>query len=82
MLLELAALILVAVTLGPVAVIWLNVWGILLVVGVVLLGILIPLALYLRSGTGAHPLANAAAILVLVGGLLLRVVVVMSSQTM
>lgn len=80
MLLELAVLILLAVTLGPVAaVVWLNFWGILLLVGVVLVGILLPLALYLRSGTGAHVLANVAAVLVLVGGLLLRIVVVMSS---
>jgi formate-dependent nitrite reductase membrane component NrfD len=79
MLVELAALVLVVVTLGPVAVLWLSLWGVLLVVGVVLLGILRPLLLYLRSGTGAHPLANIAAVLVLAGGFLLRVVIVMSS---
>jgi formate-dependent nitrite reductase membrane component NrfD len=53
---------------------------VLLVLGVVVLGIVVPLLLYRRAG--ASGLASAtAAILVLVGGFLLRVVIVLSSES-
>ena len=55
-------------------------WGAVLLVGVVAAGIVVPLALHWR-GQGAHaghPVL--AAVLVLIGGFLLRVVVVLSAQ--
>src|SRR5207249_820119 len=46
--LELLVLIALVVSLGPVARIWLNAWGVLLMIGVVLAGILLPLTLHAR----------------------------------
>jgi formate-dependent nitrite reductase membrane component NrfD len=78
--LELVALIGLVVSLGSVARLWLSAWGGLLVVGVVLAGILAPLALHWRE-RGAHARSPVlASVLVLVGGFLLRVVVVLSSE--
>lgn len=73
--LEFVVLIAVVISLGPVARAWLNAWGLLLVLGVVVVGILLPLALYWRKGN-----AIAYAALVLVGGFILRLVVVFSAQ--
>jgi formate-dependent nitrite reductase membrane component NrfD len=78
--LELIALVALVVSLGSLARLWLNTWGVLLVGGVVILGILLPLALY-RTGRARGPAALAAAVLVLVGGFLLRVVIVLSSES-
>jgi len=78
--LELVALIGLVISLGSVATVWLSAWGALLFVGVVLVGILAPLALYWRGRgvpAGSHALTS---ILVLIGGFLLRVVVVLSSD--
>jgi formate-dependent nitrite reductase membrane component NrfD len=78
--LELAALIGLVVSLGSVARVWLSAWGGLLVVGVVLAGILAPLVLHWRE-RGAHAGSPVlASALVLIGGFLLRVVVVLSSE--
>jgi protein NrfD len=78
--LELFVLIAVIVSLGPVARAWLNVWGLLLLFGVIGLGMLLPLALYWRSGQeGEHNMSTTAA-LVLVGGFILRLVIVFSAQ--
>ena len=78
--LELLALVALVVSLGSLARLWLNTWGVLLVLGVVGLGIVVPLLLHRRAG--ASGLASAtAAILVLVGGFLLRVVIVLSSES-
>ena len=80
MILELLALIALVVTLGPVAQTLLSGWGILLLGGVVLLGIFIPLALHWRPrlmGAAAIPLAT---VLVLVGGFVLRAVIVLASE--
>src|SRR5205085_123370 len=46
MLLELLVLVGVVLSLGPLARVWLSVWGLALVVGVVLVGILAPLVLH------------------------------------
>ncbi len=73
--LELIVLVAVVISLGPVARAWLNVWGLVLVLGVVLIGMLAPLALYWRNLN-----ATAAAALVLIGGFILRLVVVFSAQ--
>jgi protein NrfD len=78
--LELIVLITVMVSLGPVLRAWLNVWGLLLLFGVIGLGMLLPLALYWRSGKrGEHNMTTTAA-LVLVGGFILRLVIVFSAQ--
>lgn len=73
--LEFVVLVTLVASLGPVARVWLSVWGAALL-AVVLIGIIAPIAL-LRRGHGA---AAPAAVLVLVGGLLLRVVIVLSSE--
>jgi protein NrfD len=78
--LELLALIALLVSLGSVARVWLSLWGVVLVVGVVVAGILLPLALHLRPRLLGQLSIPAAAVLVLVGGFLLRVVVVLSAE--
>ena len=65
---------------GPVARAWLNAWGLLLLIGVIGLGMVLPLALYWRGGKGGvHDMTTTAA-LVLVGGFILRLVIVFSAQ--
>jgi formate-dependent nitrite reductase membrane component NrfD len=81
MLLELLVLIAFVVSLGPVARVWLRGWGALLVVGVVFVGILLPLALRWRPWLPGRLTAPIAALLVLVGGFILRVVIVLSSES-
>jgi protein NrfD len=78
--LELLALIALVVSLGSVARVWLSLWGAALVVGVVLAGIVVPLLLHLRPRLLGQLSVPAAAALVLVGGLLLRVIVVLSAE--
>jgi formate-dependent nitrite reductase membrane component NrfD len=78
--LELIALVALVVSLGSVARVWLSAWGALLVLGVVGLGIVVPLLLHVRAHTPFSTAARAAAVLVLVGGFLLRVVIVLSSE--
>lgn len=80
MILELLALIALVITLGPVAQTLLSVWGVLLVVGVVLLGILIPLALHWRTHTMSGAGIVTAAVLALIGGFILRTVIVLASE--
>ncbi|TMA59524.1 MAG: polysulfide reductase [Deltaproteobacteria bacterium] len=77
--LEPIAIIALIVSLGSVARVWLSVWGLLLLL-VVVLGILVPLALQWRSaGVDTRP-AVTAALLVLIGGLVLRTVIVLSAD--
>lgn len=78
--LELLVLIALMISLGPVLRAWLNAWGLLLFVGVIILGMLIPLALYWRKQWLGERNATAAAALVLLGGFLLRLVIVFSAQ--
>lgn len=78
--LELIAIVGLVVSLGSLARLWLNEWGVLLVLGVVILGILVPLVLYWRAHVGGMA-ATAASVLVLIGGFLLRVVIVLSSES-
>jgi protein NrfD len=79
--LELLALVALVASLGSLARVWLGAWGALLVVGVVLLGILAPLALHWRpQWVGRDWSPAVAALLVLVGGFVLRVVIVLSSE--
>ena len=78
--LELLTLAALVVSLGSLARVWLNAWGALLVLGVVGLGIVVPLLLHARARTPLSSEARAAAVLVLLGGFLLRVVIVLSSE--
>jgi formate-dependent nitrite reductase membrane component NrfD len=79
--LELIVLVAVVVSLGPVVTAWLNAWGVLLVVGVVIVGLLAPLALTWRPELLRGSTAVTRAVLVLIGGFLLRVVIVLSSES-
>jgi protein NrfD len=79
--LELIVLIAVMVSLGPVLRAWMNAWGVLLVIGVVILGLLVPLVLSWRPQLFRESNVTARAVLVLIGGFLLRVVVVLSSES-
>jgi len=77
--LELIVLIAVVASLGPVFTLRLSWWGVFLVL-VALIGMIAPLALYWkRSLLGGINMA-ASAVLVLLGGFLLRVVIVFSAQ--
>src|SRR6266705_1176127 len=78
--LEFIVLIAVMISLGPVFRAWLSAWGLLLFLGVIVVGMLMPLALYLRKEwLGSRNLTTAAA-LVLIGGFILRLVIVFSAQ--
>jgi protein NrfD len=77
---EIVAIVALVVSLGSLARLWLSAWGALLVVGVGLLGILLPLALYRRPQALGGLAATAAPVLVLLGGFLLRVVIIFSSE--
>jgi len=78
--LELLALVALVASLGVVARAWLDAWGALLALGVVGVGILAPLVLYARTREAAAGHGALAPVLVLVGGLLLRVVVIFSAE--
>lgn len=80
-LLELAVLVLMALSLGSVArEVWGNGWGVLLAVGVGLVGIILPLVLHWRPRLLGQLSVPSAAVLVLVGAFLLRTVMVLSSE--
>jgi len=74
--LEFIALVAVVITLGAAARAWLNAWGLLLFFGVVVVGMALPLLLRRRPGQFA-----AEAVLAIVGGFVLRVVIVLSSES-
>lgn len=78
-LLELVVLIAVVVSLGPVLVAWLNAWGVLLLL-IAIFGLIVPLILSWRARRLPHVGLAMPAILVLIGGFLLRVVIVLSSE--
>jgi len=78
--LEFVVLIAVMISLGPVFRAWLNAWGLLLFFGVILLGMLLPLALYWRRQWLGDLNLTAASASVLAGGLILRLVIVFSAQ--
>ena len=77
--LELLAILALIVSLGGMARLWLNLWGVLLGLGVIVLGIVVPLLLYRRPRAGGLATAGAA-VLVLLGGFLLRVVLILSTE--
>jgi protein NrfD len=78
--LELIVLIALMISLGPVFRAWLNAWGLLLFFGVIVVGMLLPLALHWRRQWLGERNVTAAAALVLVGGFILRLVIVFSAQ--
>jgi protein NrfD len=77
--LELLVVIAVVVSLGPVARAWLNVWGALLLIAIAL-GVIVPLVLSWRARQRRPWNVVTAASLVLLGGFLLRVVIIFSSE--
>jgi protein NrfD len=77
--LELLVLTAVVVSLGRVVSAWLNGWGVLLLI-VVAVGMIAPLVLSRRERSSPSASMSTAAILVLIGGFLLRVVIVFSSE--
>jgi len=77
--LELVVLIAVMISLGPVFRALLNAWGVLLLV-VVVVGMLIPLTLYRRAQSLGDRNASIAAALVLLGGFVLRLVIVFAAE--
>ena len=78
--LEFIVLIALMISLGPVFRAWLNAWGLLLFFGVIVVGMLIPLALFWRREWLGDRNVTTAAALVLVGGFILRLVIVFSAQ--
>ena len=84
LMLELLVLVIFLVSLGPVIEAWFNIWGLLLLVGVIGAGQLLPLALHYRPGwfRGRRITDGgvASAVLVLIGGFLLRLTVIMVSH--
>ena len=89
--LEALAIVALVVSLGSMAGAWLNAWGVLLLIGVGGLGIVIPLVLHVldmrrpvrpaarRRPPGRSFSTALAAVLVLLGGFLFRVVIVLSA---
>jgi formate-dependent nitrite reductase membrane component NrfD len=78
--LELVVIIAFLISLGPVFRVWLGAWGLLLFFGVIVVGMLAPLALYWRRDLLGENNLVASAALVLVGGFVLRTVIVFSAQ--
>lgn len=78
--LELVVLVALIASLGGVAQVWLSRWGVLLL-AVVLIGIVAPLALSARLLPAGRLATPIAAVLVLTGGFLLRVVLVLASES-
>ena len=78
--LELVVLLAVLVSLGPLVRAWLNAWGVLLFFGVIVAGMLVPLALHWRRDWLGDRTMTAAAALVLAGGFILRTVIVFSAE--
>jgi len=77
---ELLILILFIAWLWPIREVWLSFWGLLLLVGVVWAGILWPLTLHRRPAAAAAGAFRNPAVMVLIGGFLLRVVILLSSN--
>ena len=78
--LEFVVLIAVVISLGSIARSWLNVWGLLLFFGVIVLGMVLPSTVYWRRRSLGPLDVTMAAVFVLLGGLVLRLVIVFSGQ--
>jgi len=77
---ELLILILFIAWLWPIRQVWVSFWGLVLLVGVVWAGILWPLTLHRRPAAAAAGAFRNPAVMVLIGGFLLRVVILLSSN--
>lgn len=77
---ELVILVLFIASLWPIKQVWISFWGLLLLIGVVGVGIIWPLQLRFGSGRGMGTGFRNAAAMVLLGGFLLRVVVLLASN--
>jgi protein NrfD len=81
--LELIVLAIIAATIWSVVrVVWNGAWGAILLFGVGVLGIVTPIVLYARPRALGPATIPIAALLVLLGGFLLRTVVILSSEAM
>jgi formate-dependent nitrite reductase membrane component NrfD len=80
--LEFIVLIAVLLSLGPVLRAWLNAWGLLLLIGVIIVGMVLPLMLYWRRDWLGSRNVTTAATLVLIGGFILRLVIVFSAESL
>lgn len=80
--LEFLALLAVVVSLGPAARGWMNGWGVLLFVGVVLIGMVLPMLLHRYGDRPRLHAMTAVPVLVLGSGLLLRAIIVLSSESL
>lgn len=80
LIIELVAIVAFLITLGAAARVFLSVWGVLLLLGVIGAGIVLPLAMGLGWVKRWSDRPVMAAGLVLVGGFLLRVVTLLSSE--
>jgi formate-dependent nitrite reductase membrane component NrfD len=78
--LELIVLIAFLISLGRVFSFWLSGWGLVLLFGVIIIGIVIPLALRWRDRSLTLHNVNISAILILLGGFLLRVTIVFAVE--
>jgi formate-dependent nitrite reductase membrane component NrfD len=78
--LELIVLIAFLISLGPVFRAWFNVWGLLLLLGVVVLGMLVPLTLSWRRQWLGDLNTTTSAALVLIGGFILRMAIVLGAE--
>jgi formate-dependent nitrite reductase membrane component NrfD len=79
--LELIVLAIIAATIWSVVrVVWSGAWGAILLFGVGVLGIVAPIVLYARPRALGSATVPIAALLVLIGGFLLRTVVILSSE--
>jgi formate-dependent nitrite reductase membrane component NrfD len=81
LLLEVLVLVALLLSLGPVLRAWLNGWGLLLQI-VIAFGLLLPLVMTRRARRGRESSPTLRAALVLIGGFLLRFVIVFSSESM
>lgn len=77
---EFLVLAAVAVSLGPVLSAWLNGWGVLLLI-VIILGMVAPLYLSWRGSSSRDLNRSTVPILILVAGFLLRIVIVFSAES-
>lgn len=80
LILELVTLVIFLVSLGAVARVFVGWWGLLLVLGVLVAGILAPLAIGAGKVTRVTDRLGTMAMLVLFGGFMLRVVVILASE--
>ena len=80
LILELLVLIIFLASLGSVARVFLDWWGLVLLVGVFGIGIVLPLFLHSREGGQTIESCVRIAVPVLLGGFLLRMVVLLSSE--